>query len=319
MVIRNARQSKRSRRVHLRIDSGSVGGFPIKRALLLLLLLLLGGASNYGVAWSRDIWVGMLPSFARQNSRSIGAITVIGKDADRLVYWTILREDSLAASCIQSVAQSPPTPLGAGIPVESVLPAWSRISKPSIADRSWQLQVAVGWPFLALTFKGRRPPVSSEYKWSDALLIGASKRNPNAWPLPLRPIWPGFLINTVIYAALLWLIPLLVRYGWVSLVTRHMRKSHGLCPNCAYPRGSSDICTECGLNLATCRTFGSPWLLVLITAALLGVMAWMYVGIVVPDRPFLLAPLYLWCTIPVALLLLLLLCLECRALLLRSK
>ena len=59
--------------------------------------------------------------------------------------------------------------------------------------------------------------------------------------IPLRPIWPGFAINTILYAGILWLVflaPFQVR--------RYRRIKRGLCPACAYPIGTSDVCTECG-------------------------------------------------------------------------
>ena len=58
---------------------------------------------------------------------------------------------------------------------------------------------------------------------------------------PFRPIWPGFAVNTVFYAAILWLMicgPLSLR--------RLIRVKRGRCPVCAYPKGHSAICTECG-------------------------------------------------------------------------
>ena len=62
--------------------------------------------------------------------------------------------------------------------------------------------------------------------------------------LPHYPIWPGFPINTLFYAALLWLLipgPFVLR--------RFLRVRHGLCPKCAYPIGESAVCTECGREL----------------------------------------------------------------------
>ncbi len=59
--------------------------------------------------------------------------------------------------------------------------------------------------------------------------------------LPLHPIWPGFAINTLFYAAILWLLlpgPFALR--------RFLRLRRGLCPKCAYPMGESVVCTECG-------------------------------------------------------------------------
>jgi len=59
--------------------------------------------------------------------------------------------------------------------------------------------------------------------------------------LPLRPTWPGFAVNTLFYATLLWLLipgPFVLR--------RFLRVRRGRCPNCAYPMGESSVCTECG-------------------------------------------------------------------------
>jgi len=62
--------------------------------------------------------------------------------------------------------------------------------------------------------------------------------------LPLRPAWPGFAINTLLYGVLLWL-PIASPFAPRRLV----RIGRGLCPGCAYPRGASPMCTECGKML----------------------------------------------------------------------
>jgi hypothetical protein len=59
--------------------------------------------------------------------------------------------------------------------------------------------------------------------------------------LPLRPIWPGFAINTLFYAAILWLL-----FAAPFALRRMRRIKRGLCPACAYPVGTSAVCTECG-------------------------------------------------------------------------
>ncbi len=63
--------------------------------------------------------------------------------------------------------------------------------------------------------------------------------------LPLRPIWPGFAINTIFYAtvlSLLWSSPFVVR--------RLIRRKRGHCIKCGYDlRGTSGgggVCPECG-------------------------------------------------------------------------
>ncbi len=63
--------------------------------------------------------------------------------------------------------------------------------------------------------------------------------------LPLKPIWVGFLLDTVLYGAV-WSVLL----GGPHLVRRFLRLRRGLCPKCAYPMGEADVCTECGGALA---------------------------------------------------------------------
>ena len=65
--------------------------------------------------------------------------------------------------------------------------------------------------------------------------------------LPLCPVWPGFLVNTVFYALILFplvQIPFVLR--------RLIRRRRGRCPRCAYDlRGEFDVgCPECGWNRA---------------------------------------------------------------------
>jgi hypothetical protein len=58
------------------------------------------------------------------------------------------------------------------------------------------------------------------------------------------PLWPGFAVNTLFYAAILW--PLICG---ASVIHRCIRRRRGLCPWCAYPMGQSGVCTECGRPL----------------------------------------------------------------------
>ena len=59
--------------------------------------------------------------------------------------------------------------------------------------------------------------------------------------LPLLPLSSGFAINTIFYAAILWLL-----FFAPDAVRRTIRRRRGLCPACAYPIGTSPVCTECG-------------------------------------------------------------------------
>lgn len=68
--------------------------------------------------------------------------------------------------------------------------------------------------------------------------------NKYARPIPLRPLWPGFAVNTLFYATLLWLL----LFGPPAL-RRFIRRKRGRCVACAYDlRGVSHVrCPECGV------------------------------------------------------------------------
>ena len=63
-------------------------------------------------------------------------------------------------------------------------------------------------------------------------------------PVPLCPIWPGFAINTIFYAAILWLL-----FAAPGFVRGRIRRHRHQCPSCGYPIGASPVCTECGRAL----------------------------------------------------------------------
>ena len=71
--------------------------------------------------------------------------------------------------------------------------------------------------------------------------IGQDDPGPDSHMLPLRPVWSGFAINAIFYAAIVWFM--LVIPG---AIRRRRRIKRGLCVGCAYPVGISEKCTECG-------------------------------------------------------------------------
>jgi hypothetical protein len=79
---------------------------------------------------------------------------------------------------------------------------------------------------------GTPPPLNREHKY----VLG--------W-LPLWPLWPGFALNTLFYAALawgLWQLPLAIR--------RRRRRTTGRCVACGYDLKGLAVgaaCPECGL------------------------------------------------------------------------
>ena len=62
--------------------------------------------------------------------------------------------------------------------------------------------------------------------------------------IPCTPIWEGIGLNTLFYAVVLFAVLTIAR-----LPRTISRARRGLCPACAYPIGTSPVCTECGKGL----------------------------------------------------------------------
>jgi hypothetical protein len=95
-----------------------------------------------------------------------------------------------------------------------------------------------GWPMLSLmrtnviTNVGAQPSLAAVFPQHEQRLYA--------------PIFPGFAINTVFYAAVLWVV-----FASPGKLRRRIRRRRGLCVRCGYDlRGSassaSTICPECG-------------------------------------------------------------------------
>ena len=107
-----------------------------------------------------------------------------------------------------------------------------------------------GWPMLSMksidTHVDRETEWARKYQHAIPVYIEVDIGGPIALERPL-PCWPmitGFAINTVFYAAILWLL-----FAFPFTVRRRRRIKRGLCPACAYPVGTNDVCTECGQRL----------------------------------------------------------------------
>lgn len=110
-----------------------------------------------------------------------------------------------------------------------------------------------GWPTHCLegasydeTFTGGRNRMAI---WELPASIGSFKV-PGTHRLPLRPIWPGLIKDTVFWGAIAWLV-----IAAASRLRRRWRLGHGLCPVCAYDLramagASGDVtCPECATSV----------------------------------------------------------------------
>jgi hypothetical protein len=110
----------------------------------------------------------------------------------------------------------------------------------STAVRALELR---GWPLVSLWSALDWPPGGGQWQRSGALMVT------NPWisgdrALPYRVAWSGFVVDTVFFAAILWLL-----YQGARTARRLVRRARGLCGNCGYPTGLSAACTECGAPL----------------------------------------------------------------------
>ncbi len=111
------------------------------------------------------------------------------------------------------------------------------------------IQTRVGWPTRALSDKLWQQQYGNQL-WQHSYGV----RFPNLFGLfppvenftvPLRPIWPGFAINTIFYAAILWMFTL-----GPSTARRFIRRKRGHCIKCGYDfsHAEHEVCSECGVT-----------------------------------------------------------------------
>ncbi len=127
--------------------------------------------------------------------------------------------------------------------------------------------VRAGYPLVALEGESHRNAnptfgtpgqvaVSAYFKYTRGLWelpAGSTVLSPPIYrrAVPLRPVWPGFILNTILYAGLVWL--LLVGQ---HRIRRRARLDRGRCPGCKYDlRGAitneAITCPECGCVIAS--------------------------------------------------------------------
>ncbi len=116
-------------------------------------------------------------------------------------------------------------------------------------------QRIVGWPFKSLYYNPSyfilqsrndytpRQQTREEYVWHLPNVFGKLFPSTDEMILPYGIWWPGFAINTIFYAAILWSLTL-----GPFTARRVIRHKRGLCIKCGYDlRGTEhDVCPECG-------------------------------------------------------------------------
>lgn len=127
---------------------------------------------------------------------------------------------------------------------ESLLPEWSALWLPTDefvtrqVSQETRVEVTTGWPLVALRGQSGDQKRNSNFPRRGQLPIEL---------VPWQPIWPGFVVDSLVYASFSWLsVWMLTRPR--RAMTEFMRLRRGLCLQCGY-----DIrfdfaggCSECG-------------------------------------------------------------------------
>ena len=153
--------------------------------------------------------------------------------------WTLYTQSRIGI--VRSMARRPYTNCVATAVPAGAFPRWCSIRElPALQRPPWHEEGiiaglsdwAYGWPCVSMwhVFAGERgvwPESDSAYLWN--------------MHLPLKIVWFGFLINTVVYAAAI--------LGLVAVprsLRSFLRIRAGRCPRCGYPAGAASACSECG-------------------------------------------------------------------------
>jgi hypothetical protein len=233
----------------------------------LAIFLILGAIINVAVAWGFALWQDAMPRFllpfpygVSHDGNSTWDVRRVRRSGTDMVVLIPMRlrmpylapdADRAAMKAhvlkLRAKARDPKTPFDEVLELPMIqLPYWSQgRTPPDEAQRAclncFVAEEARGWPMqslLSFHFRGLGKP-GEEWAWH----IGGIQSSGLPRQLPLKPIWPGFAINSAINATALWLL-----VAALFAYRRHRRIKRGLCPACAYDlRGSdSSICPECG-------------------------------------------------------------------------
>lgn len=119
-------------------------------------------------------------------------------------------------------------------------------------DSYYASETRCGWPFLSMGCYFRAYDIAAT-PGADHKQVHQTLTLENGLPwlgvtdrrhLPLMPVWGGFIFNTLIYAAIIWLL-----IGCIGFLRSQWRSARGLCRKCKYPIGHSPVCTECGRSV----------------------------------------------------------------------
>ena len=214
---------------------------PRRFVFLLALALTAGIAGTTAAAW----WI----SFDGSPLTGPGRI---GWSTPEGAGWYFRKWDTRHAVRLEGVGVSGWVVAGQGTDRGTALPPWSFMNHPPKEQgrvRVEVTEVALGWPRPALSYLWIWDNQTSQRRLVDGFDIGRTGPGGERVILPLRPLWPGFLLNSLLIGALT--LPVLMLVAPIARAVgarRRMRMWRGRCPGCGYDlqRRFEHGCSECG-------------------------------------------------------------------------
>jgi len=121
----------------------------------------------------------------------------------------------------------------------------------------WVDRFAWGFPFrsMAFYFRGAHGPTGIPHVEPVKGAFIIRTRKPPYHAIPLRPVWPEFIGNTLFYGALAFAALRALRAS-----RRWWRQRAGHCGRCGYDLHGivGEVCPECGTQIHYCPTCGAP-------------------------------------------------------------
>jgi hypothetical protein len=223
-----------------------------------MVFLLLGAIINVAVAWASAHWVSVLDHLQSQTPLDESGSTLTRWQAVSALRIQIERQSfiTIGASDANASYWMPQSEIDAAVaelhkPVRVTLIPIEKLSPFSMDQMDGDVPFVLdarGWPAYSMQCKSMFDDKKNAWVCEGGKLLRPKWKFSSPPTSPLRPIWPGFAINTVFYAAVLWVLLALP-----GAVRRFVRRKRGRCTRCGYDlRGQvaddkrQIFCPECG-------------------------------------------------------------------------
>jgi hypothetical protein len=224
-----------------------------QRTRFSIAMLALGFATSVAIAFCCAVWsqVGVEPE------RYLGdGIEANGTGPTGGEIWIVQRNDAFGVTRFESRYYVEPNGsfMLTMLPAGPLVPMWADNQIELGSEDHALIFYATGWPWRTLQcrfdlsmYRVERS-LSTGFRLAARPLVQNGSGRFNVPAIPYAPIWYGFLGNSVVYG-----IVIAMFFAAPFTLRRWRRIKRGLCAKCAYPVGTSDVCTECGAAISSGR------------------------------------------------------------------